>query len=299
MQQYDVIIAGGSYAGLSAAMALGRAIRRVLIIDGGDPCNKQTPHSHNFITQDGNTPAAIAAAAREQVLAYPTVALQQGIVSNITPLDKGFEVVTAEGNVYQAKKIIFATGVKDIMPDIKGFAECWGITAIHCPYCHGYEVRAEETGIMANGDMAYEFAKLISNWTDKLTLFTNGPSSLSAEQALKLAAHKINIVEKKIVELEHENGFINQVNFEDGSRQSLAALYSKLPFVQKSDLLARLGCEFDDHGLVRIDDFSRTTVPGVYAAGDNANMFRSVAMSVAMGTKAGAMSNKEMRDQMF
>ncbi|UYQ95303.1 NAD(P)/FAD-dependent oxidoreductase [Chitinophaga horti] len=297
MQQYEVIIAGGSYAGLSAAMALGRAIRNVLVIDGGDPCNRQTPHSHNFITQDGETPAAIAQKARAQVAAYPTVQFLTDIVTDVQPSGEGFAVTTAAGKQLEAKKILFATGMKDVMPDIAGFAECWGITAVHCPYCHGYEIRGLNTGILANGDMAFEFGKLIRNWTDKLTIFTNGPSTLQPGQATKLAAKGISINEQPIAAVEHVAGVIKRIVFKDTTTLPLEALYAKIPMHQKCPIPEALGCQLDEHGFIVVDFFSKTNVPGVYAAGDNTTMMRSVAAAVAGGTKAGAMINKELVDE--
>lgn len=122
-------------------MALGRALRYVLVIDGGDPCNKQTPHSHNFLTNDGKTPSEIVALARKQVKSYRCVTLLNGVVTNGKKTDEGFHVELASGEKYMSRKLVFATGIKDILPAIPGFAECWGISVLHCPYCHGFEVR--------------------------------------------------------------------------------------------------------------------------------------------------------------
>src|SRR5688500_15844678 len=133
IQEYDVIIIGGSYAGLSAAMALGRSLRQVLIIDSSKPCNQQTPHSHNFITQDGETPKGIAEKAKAQVLKYDTVKFYNGIATEGTKTENGFEIKTQSGGRFTSKKLLFATGVKDQFPDINGFAECWGISVLHCP----------------------------------------------------------------------------------------------------------------------------------------------------------------------
>ncbi|WP_449401083.1 NAD(P)/FAD-dependent oxidoreductase [Chryseobacterium wanjuense] len=179
---FDVIIIGGSYAGLSAGMALGRSLRNVLIIDGGKPCNRQTPHSHNFITHDGKTPKEISDLAKEQVEKYETVHFHNGIAVKTVKTSEGFQVETENGEVFFAKKLILASGVKDVMPDIPGFSECWGISVIHCPYCHGYEVKGETTGILSNGEMLFEFSKLVYNLTKDLTLFTNGKADLSNEQ---------------------------------------------------------------------------------------------------------------------
>jgi thioredoxin reductase len=298
-KHFDVIIVGGSYAGLSAAMSLGRSLRKVLIIDGGEPCNRQTPHSHNFITHDGNTPKAIALQAKEQVLKYDTVSFLTGFAVSAAKLETGFEVKTAAGEGFSTQKLLFATGIKDEMPAIDGFAACWGITAIHCPYCHGYEVRREKTGVISNGEMGYEYVKLISNWTKDLTLFTNGKSTLTPEQTEKLAKHNIPIVEKEIAALEHTDGYLNQMRFNDGSTLSMKAVYSKLPFVQHCDIPVQLGCALNEQGYITVDNFYRTTVPGVFAAGDNINMMRSVALAVSAGSFSGALINKELVDETF
>ena len=178
---FDVIIIGGSYAGLAAAMALGRALKKVLVIDNGKPCNRQTPHSHNFLTNDGNTPTEIAALANLQVSRYQTVKFFNGTAVKSSKTENGFQIESVSGECFQTKKLIFATGIKDLIPAIDGLSECWGISVVHCPYCHGYEIRNEKTGILANGDMGFDFTKLISNWTKDLTLFTNGISKLSTE----------------------------------------------------------------------------------------------------------------------
>ena len=165
---YEIIIIGGSYSGLSAAMALGRALRNVLIIDSAKPCNRQTPHSHNFITQDGAEPAEIARKAREQVLKYDTVAFVYDLVTDCSKNAVGFELTTESGEQYSCEKLIFASGIKDIMPNIKGFSECWGKTVIHCPYCHGYEFKSKKTGIFAPADRAFHLASLVNQPTRKV-----------------------------------------------------------------------------------------------------------------------------------
>ncbi|OQP58313.1 pyridine nucleotide-disulfide oxidoreductase [Niastella vici] len=298
-KNYDVIIIGGSYAGLSGAMALGRSLRKVLIIDGGEPCNRQTPHSHNFITHDGNTPKAIAMQAKEQVLKYDTVTFLQGIAVSASKNEKGFDIKTAAGDTFTARKLLFATGIKDKMPPIEGFAACWGITAIHCPYCHGYEVRHEKTGIISNGDIGYEFCKLINNWTKDLTLFTNGKSTLTPEQTEKLRQHNIPVIETEITAFEHTNGYLNQVLFKDGSTMSLKAVYSKLPFEQHCDIPVKLGCALNEQGYITVDNMYKTTVPGVFAAGDNTVQMRSVSLAIGSGGFAGAVINKELVDESF
>lgn len=223
-EAFEVIIIGGSYAGLSAAMALGRSLRKVLVIDSGNPCNKQTPHSHNFITQDGQTPKDIFENAKAQVLKYDTVAFLQDFAVDAQKTEKGFTVSTEAGRGFFTKKLLFATGVTDQMPNLAGFAACWGISVLHCPYCHGYEVRHQNTGILGNGEMGFELCRLISNWTDKLTLYTNGKSTLTLSQTEKIKSHDIEIVEKEIAMLAHTNGQIQNIVFADESTREISAV---------------------------------------------------------------------------
>ncbi|WPU95017.1 NAD(P)/FAD-dependent oxidoreductase [Mucilaginibacter sabulilitoris] len=296
---FDVIIVGGSYAGLSAAMALGRALRKVLVIDGGKPCNRQTPHSHNFLTRDGETPAAIASIAKEQLAKYTTVKLVTDFAIEASKLDAGFQIITRSGTNYTAKKILFATGIIDIMPAIPGFAECWGISVLHCPYCHGYEVRHQPTGILGNGDAGFELAKLISNWTNDITFFTNGKSTLSAEQEQLLVKHNIKIIETEVQQIVHDNGQIKNIILQNNEAYQLTAMYARLPFNQHSDLPQQFGCDLTNEGYIAVDGFYHTSIPGIYAAGDNATMVRSVAVVVAAGMVAAAAINRDMITEEF
>ncbi|AZA55442.1 NAD(P)/FAD-dependent oxidoreductase [Chryseobacterium sp. G0201] len=299
MKNFDVIIIGGSYAGLSAGMALGRSLRNVLIIDSGKPCNRQTPHSHNFLTQDGRPPKEISTIAREQVEKYDTVKFHDGVVVKTATLNDGFEVETKKGEIFNAKKLIIASGIQDIKPNIPGFSECWGISVLHCPYCHGYEVKNETTGIFANGDIAFEFSKMILNWTKDLTLFTNGKSSLSEEQTQKLKDKSINVNENEIEEITHEDGQIQKLTFKNGEEFLLKALYAKIPFQQNINVSDDLGCEITEQGFIKVDPFQKTNIYGVYACGDNVTMMRSVSNAIAQGNFAGAMVNKELVDEQF
>ena len=295
----DVIIIGGSYAGLAAAMALGRALRNVLVIDSGNPCNKQTPHSHNFLTNDGKKPEEIARLAKLQVQNYSTVSFLDGMATAATATKNGFQIQTQKGEVFNARKLIFATGIKDIMPTIPGFAESWGISVLHCPYCHGYEVRQQKTGIIANGDAGFEISSLILNWTNDLTLYTNGRSKLSEKQTEMLDMHQIKIVEAEIASLENKNGYLENMIFTDGTKAPAKAMYARLSFDQHSSIPQELGCELTADGYIRIDSAQKTSIPGVYACGDNTTKMRTVANAVSMGTTTGLMVNKELCEEDF
>lgn len=296
---FDAIIIGGSYAGLSAGMALGRALRNVLIIDSGKPCNSQTPHSHNFITQDGKRPKEISSLAKEQVLKYKTIQFYDGLAISGSKTETGFEIITQSGKKFRSKKLIFATGVKDIMPSIKGFSECWGISIIHCPYCHGYEYSNDKTGILANGDVAFEMGKLISNWTKDLTVFTNGKSTLTTEQSEKLAKNSIKVVENEIDSFEYCKGQIENIHFKNGSKTAIKALYARPAFEQHCTIPKQLGCELTEQNYIQIDPFQKTTQHGIFACGDNTTMMRSVSYAVAMGGIAGTMTNREIIEEEF
>ena len=296
---FDTIIVGGSYSGLAAGMALGRSLRRVLIIDSGKPCNRQTPHSHNFLIQDGKAPGEIAMLAKQQVAKYDTVSFFDGLATKGAKTGNRFEIQVSSGETFSADKLIFATGVRDILPDIDGFAACWGISVLHCPYCHGYEVRHQKTGIFGNGDFAFEFAKLISNWTNDLTLFTNGPSMFTPGQSAALEKHTIGTAEKEIERIEHTGGYIDNIVFKDGTKGQVKALYAPRPFEQHCDIPIAMGCKLTEDGYIYIDPFYQTTVPGVFACGDNVTRMRSVANAVGMGTATGAVVNREMVNERF
>jgi thioredoxin reductase len=298
-QNFEVIIIGGSYAGLSAAMALGRSLRNVLIIDSGLPCNRQTPHSHNFITQDGEQPHVIAQIARDQVLKYSTVQFVEDRAVSGKPIENEFLIGTEKGQQYRAKKLIFATGIKDIMPDTKGFAACWGISVVHCPYCHGFELKGQKTGILANSAKAMHLASLVNNLTEDITIFTSGKAEFTQDELAKLNQHQIDIIETPIAELEHENGKIGTVILEDQTRLGVTALYASVPFTQHSDIPESLGCAITEHGYLSVDNFYKTSVKGIYACGDNSGMMRAVDNAVYSGNFAGAMVNKELTDEQF
>jgi len=296
---FDVIIVGGSYAGLSSAMALGRAFRNVLIIDSGKPCNAQTPHAHNIITHDGQTPAEISKNAKEQVLKYDTIQFHEALATDARKTDAGFEIITDSGQTFHARKLIFATGIKDVFPSINGFAESWGISALHCPYCHGYEVRNEILGVVGNGETGFQFSRLIHHWSKKLTLFTNGSSTLTAEQTQKLKAHNIEILEQEIASFAHHNGQLRELVFKDGTTRKVTAVFAHPEFEQHCKLPEKLGCALTEKGYIEIDDFHRTTVPGIYAAGDNTSLLRALPMAIAAGNKTGAIVNKELIEEDF
>lgn len=297
--QYDAIIIGGSYAGLSAAMALGRSLRKTLVIDSGKLCNEQTPHSQNFLTQDGRSPKEISTLAKSQVSRYETVEFLDGKVVSAKKTDFGFEVETENGEIFNSKKLIIATGITDEIPDINGFKESWGISLIHCPYCHGYEYRGKKTGIIANGDRAFHISSLVKNLTENVTILTRGKAQFSEEQLEKFKYNQIEIIETGITELKHKNGYVKSLLFEDGREIDFEAVYGAFPFAQHSHIPENLGCELTEFGHIKTDMFQKTNIAGLFVCGDNSSMMRSVANAVLTGNVAGVMANMELVTDFF
>ena len=285
---HDVIIIGGSYAGLSAAMSLGRSLRNTLVIDGGDPCNKTTPAAHNIITHDGAAPQDISRRARTQVQAYPDVTFLRDRATSLSGQDGDFTVATASGKEFRAKKIVFATGLHDGLPDIPGLQACWGKTVIHCPYCHGYEVRAQPTGILMNNDHVPFMARLIGNLTERLTVFSNGPAAFDVAEIEELG---VTVIQQPVDKLDHDNGQLRAVCLEGGTAVDLTALYVHPITTQKCPLPEAIGCTLDEHGFLKVDQHGLTSVAGIYGAGDCTTMMRSVPYAMGSGNVVGAMVN--------
>ena len=300
IKDFDVIIIGGSYAGLSAAIVLGRALKQVLIIDSGHPCNSQSLYAHNFITQDGEMPSTIAAKAKEQVLKYRNLKFIRDKVKKVQKDKEKFFVETNRSERFSAKKILFATGVKDIMPEIPGFKECWGISILNCPNCHAYEISNTRIGIFANGELAYEIVKVISNWSKRLTVFTNGKSRLTQQQKIKIEEKNIPLIDQEIISFDHKEGRVKNIISRNNNSYHIDAIFTQVPFMAATEIPERdLGCKMNDNGLIQIDLFQRTTVYGIYAAGDNSSAERSISVATASGATAGTCINNEITEEQF
>ncbi|GAA3945397.1 NAD(P)/FAD-dependent oxidoreductase [Hymenobacter algoricola] len=291
----EFIIVGGSYAGLSAAMALGRARCRVVVLDAGEPRNRTTPHAHNLLLHDGDAPAELAARARQQVAAYPTVQLLPARATGAEQLADGtFRVTTAAHGAFAAPTLLLATGMRDELPPLPGFADCWGTSIIHCPYCHGYEVADQPTGLWMNGEMVAHMVAMLLNWTRELTVFTNGPATFGADVRALLARHGVGLEETPVDALLHTGAQLNGLGLADGRARPLRVLYAKVPWHQGSELPAQLGCALDDMGLLRVDEQNQTTVPGVYALGDNCTMMHQLANAIGVGNRVGGTLSRNL-----
>ncbi|HEY1015535.1 MAG TPA: NAD(P)/FAD-dependent oxidoreductase [Herpetosiphonaceae bacterium] len=295
---YDAIIVGGSNAGLSAALALGRSRRRVLVIDSGRPRNQPAQAMHNFLSRDGTSPAELRRIGSEQLAAYDGVELRAGEATGAAPIAEGFGLALADGSTAAARKLLLASGVEDLLPPIPGLAELWGGAVFHCPYCHGWEMRDLPLAVCASGPLALEALKLLRGWTSDLALCSNGPAELSAEEREQIVRRGIPIYEAPIARLAGADGELARIEFADGGALERRGLMLRVPQRQRSDLAGLLGCELVGDGplahLIKVDMLGRTSVPGLYAAGDCATPLQQAIAAAAAGAAAGAGINHEL-----
>lgn len=285
---FDMIIVGGSFAGQAAALQLGRARRRVLLVDAKRPRNRFAHSSHGFLGQDGQSPSAIIATAAQQLAAYATVELHEGEAVDATPVDQGFRVSLADGREEIAKRLILATGVRDILPTLPGLQERWGISVLHCPYCHGYELDRRALGVLASSDMAFHQAMLVPDW-GPTTLFTQGAFVPTPDQQAALAARGARVEQTPIAELLGASPALEAVRLADGRTVELSGLFLAPQTVPASDLAETLGCAFKDGPtgpFIAVDGMQQTSVPGVFAAGDAARSMANATLAAAGGVVA-------------
>jgi thioredoxin reductase len=294
---FDAIIVGGSYAGLSAAMQLGRARRRVLVIDAGERRNRFASSSHGFLGRDGATPESIAAEGRAQVLAYPTIQWKDGRVTETRAVSGGFSVRTAEAE-YQSRRLILATGVVDELPDIPGLRERWGVSAFHCPYCHGYELGRGRIGVLGTIPLAIHHAALVAEWgaAGATTLLTHQSFVPTPEELAELAERGIRHEPARITSVEGVAPSVS-LRFDDGRDLALDGLFVMPRTRLAAPFAEQLGCavETGPTGVYYKTDFTKeTTVPGVFACGDSAIAGGSVAFAVADGMMAGVATHRSL-----
>jgi len=283
---YDVIIVGGSYAGLSAGLQLARARRKVLVIDAGQRRNRFAATSHGFLTQDGQAPQVIAAEGRAQLMEYPSVTwVQDNAVEAAQSID-GFRVRTRCNGEYAAQRLILATGVVDELPEIEGLKERWGTRVFHCPYCHGYELDQGRIGVLATSPLAMHHALLLPDW-GSTTLFTNGVFVPDPEQQAQLDRRGVRVISEAVRKITGERA---DIELADGRVIVLDGIFTLSRTRMASPLAEQLGCEFVEGPTgpyLHINDMRQTSVAGVFACGDAAIAGGSVALAVGEGVRAG------------
>jgi thioredoxin reductase len=289
---YDVVIIGGSYAGLSCAMQLGRARRRVLVIDAGQRRNRYASHSHGFLTQDGRAPGEIAADGKRQVLAYSTVSWREGRARQASQTAGGYEVQLDDGSKVEALRLVLAGGVVDELPPVEGLRERWGASVFHCPYCHGYELDQGRIGVIATGPLSMHQALMLPDW-GTVTFFLNGAFEPDAAQLAELARRGSTLERRLISRIDG----VAEVVLADGSTHAMAGLFVASRTLQASPLAEQLGCAIDE-GLtgpvVRTDEMKSTSVAGVFCCGDAGRAAGNVAFAVADGAMAGVAAHRSL-----
>ncbi len=293
---YDVIIIGGSFAGLSAAMQLARARRQVLLVDAARPRNRYAAHAHGFLGQDGVPPQEIVASARAQLARYPTVSFHDAEAVQALPQDGGFAVVMASGEQVRGARLILATGMRDELPPLPGLQARWGQTVLHCPYCHGFEVAGEPLGVLAAHPMSVHQAMLLPDW-GPTTYFTQGQFEPPPEDARHLAARGVHVERTPVVALLGDAPALTGVVLADGREAPLRALFVASRVHMASPLAEQLGCEFDEGPLgpvIRVDDMKQTSVPGVFAAGDASTPMSNATLASASGVMAGVCAHRSL-----
>lgn len=299
---YEAIVIGGSFAGLSAAMQLARARRKILVLDTGKTRNRFSPASHGFLGQDGRAPAEIMAIAREQLLAYPTVRFHAAEASDAVQEGDAFRVSFGDGGQARAGRLVLATGMVDHLPDVPGMQELWGVGVLHCPYCHGYEVAGRKFAVFGTGAPSVHQAALVRDWSDDVTLLTHGGDWLTAQHRDFLGARGVQIEEAPLVRLIPKGDGPHQrelgaVEFQDGRRILYGALFTTTRSSFASPIAERLGCEIEQGPtapIVKTNAAKETTVAGVYAAGDTASPMHNASLASADGVLAGVFAHQSL-----
>lgn len=294
MIEADVAVIGGSFAGVSAAIMLARARRRVVIVDEGKTRNRFARASHGFLGQDGVDPGAIHRRGLDEVLAYPTAQLAECRVDGISGETGAFRLA---GPVpVQAARVILAFGQRDILPDIPGLAECWGLTAAQCPYCHGFELADRTTGLLAVDAIPMHHAVHLQDWTRDLILLENGVP-VTSDEAARLGALGLRRLAGRVARIHQSGGEIEAVELDDGSKMPMRALYLVTRQEPASPLAEALGCAIEETPMGRhlvVDEHQRTSVPGVFAAGDLARPYPSATQAASTGNRAGAACHQDL-----
>ncbi|MDQ0495429.1 NAD(P)/FAD-dependent oxidoreductase [Paenibacillus brasilensis] len=298
---YDCVIIGGGPAGLNAALVLGRARRNVALMDNNRPRNAVTHASHGFITRDGVTPAEFRRVAYEEVQRYPSVDHLPTEVVSIAKIESGrFEVLDSSGIRVQARKLVLATGLKEIFPEIEGFYPLYGKSLFNCPYCDGWELRDQPLVLVSELPAVYHTAKLLLNWSQDLVVCTNGQASLSDEQKERLQSKGIVVMEQPVAAFIGQHGQLEHVRFTDGTKLPRVGGFVTPQLVQSASFGEQLGCERMESGGIKTDGAGRTSIPGVYAAGDSSYFMPSqLIFAAADGSRTATSVNMDLTDEDF
>ena len=287
---YDVVVVGGGAAGLSAALVLGRARRRVVVVDARAPRNAPAAHMQGFLSRDGMSPANLLAAGRAEVSGYGVELVEDRVVK----IEVGFSVLGAGGGVWEARRLLVATGVRDELPAIPGVRERWGRDLLHCPYCHGWEVRDQPIGVLGTQPASVEHAQLVRQWSDDVAFFAHTHDLAPAEES-QLEARGVRIVRGEVARLVVEDDRLTGVELADGRVIARTAVFIRPVNVPHADgLLSGLGCDVDGAGFATVDSTGRTSVAGVWAAGNVVDPRAQVITAAGAGSAAAIAINADL-----
>ncbi|WP_342447747.1 NAD(P)/FAD-dependent oxidoreductase [Lentibacillus salicampi] len=287
-------------AGLNASLVLGRSRRNTVLFDDHQPRNAVTNESHGFITRDGINPQELRRIASEELANYPDVEIKRQRVINVTEQDQLFRIETDDEAVYQAKKVVLATGLKEKLSDINGINYFYGTSLFSCPFCDGWGLRDRPLVVIAESSNAFHMAKLVSNWTNDLIVSTNGNQLLTADEKEVYKAKGIHVYEQKITSLNGDNGYLNHILFEDGTAISREGGFIAPEMEQASSIGEELGCELNELGAINTDGIGRTNVEGVFACGDTSIIAPSqLIIAAAEGSKAAIGVNGALVEETF
>lgn len=295
----DVVIIGAGAAGLSAAITLGRARRRVTVVDAGELRNARAEGIHGFVTRDGMSPQEFARSGRSEASSYGVRFIDDRVVAVYGAVGRGFDVETITGSVLRARRLIVTSGLVDVLPEITGLREHWGRSLVHCPYCHGWEIRDRSVGIIGVDAFAVHQALLFRQWTDDVTLLLHEAIELDGADLEKLEARRIRVLTGPISEVRSSASGIAWVTLPGGVQVPLEALAVAPGFRVRAEFLRPIGLLPTPHPLrpgtrLAVDAMGQTVVPGVWAAGNVAEPFHQVVMAAASGTLAAAAVNADL-----
>jgi thioredoxin reductase len=293
MTQYDVAVIGGGAAGLSAALVLSRARRKVLVVDAGRPRNAPAAHMHGYLSRDGLPPGELLAFGRNEVQSYGGEIVAGTATELVSDGDGGFRVLLADERRISARRLLFTTGLRDELPDIPGLRDRWARDVLHCPYCHGHEVRDRRLAVLGGTPGAVRYAQILRQWTDDLVYFTP-PNTLTTAERTELAARAISVIDGTMEQLIIDEDQLRGVQLDDGRVVPRDALFVPPRLVPNNHLLVGLGCDVDGDGWITTDDTGRTTVPGVWAAGNVVDPRAQVITAAGAGSAAAIALNADL-----